>query len=127
MSSKHNTLEKYGVLSTTKSGATLELRKVSWYNREAKLDIRSWEGEELARSSSKLTMTDEEAYNLYLLLDKYFNPDGQEQTNIAPTEQELIPSPPKMQGFGSLDSLSELPDLEDLDLVISSEKTIWDD
>ncbi|MGP1577087.1 MAG: YdbC family protein [Treponema sp.] len=35
-------IEKYGVLSTSKSGWTTELNSVSWNGRAAKFDIRSW-------------------------------------------------------------------------------------
>ena len=34
--------QKYGVLSTSKSGWTMELNSVAWNKRDPKYDLRSW-------------------------------------------------------------------------------------
>lgn len=51
--------EKLGVLSTAKSGWTLELNKVSWGGRPAKYDIRSWAPEH-EKMGKGVTLNDEE-------------------------------------------------------------------
>lgn len=51
--------EKLGVLSTAKSGWTLELNKVSWGGRPAKYDIRSW-APEREKMGKGVTLNDEE-------------------------------------------------------------------
>ncbi|MBP1920847.1 YdbC family protein [Youngiibacter multivorans] len=39
---KYDVAAKYGVLSTSKSGWTKEVRSISWNDKEAKFDIREW-------------------------------------------------------------------------------------
>jgi len=39
---KYDVNAKYGVLSTSKSGWTKEVRSISWNDKEAKYDIREW-------------------------------------------------------------------------------------
>ena len=51
--------EKLGVLSTAKSGWTLELNKVSWGGRPAKYDIRSWAPEH-EKMGKGVTLNNEE-------------------------------------------------------------------
>ncbi len=61
--------QKYGVLSTSKSGWTLELNAVSWNGRQPKFDIRSWSpGHE--KMGKGITLTTEEVGALKTLLEK---------------------------------------------------------
>jgi hypothetical protein len=39
---KYEVTAKYGVLSTSKSGWTKEVRSISWNDKEEKYDIREW-------------------------------------------------------------------------------------
>lgn len=55
--------EQIAVLSTSKSGWTLELNKVSWGGRPAKYDLRSWAPEH-QKIGKGITLTDEEIKNL---------------------------------------------------------------
>ena len=129
---KYNILEKIGIISTARNGSTLELRRVSWFGKDAKLDIRSWNGNELAKSSAKLTLTEEEAKELYNILGKiyntsYTNQDINNNNNIKGFgDSKRIPT----SDLNSLDlnleiDESELGDLSK-DLVIAPTKTPWD-
>ncbi len=51
--------EKIKVLSTSKSGWTLELNKVSWSGRPAKFDLRSWAPDH-QKMGKGVTLSDEE-------------------------------------------------------------------
>jgi hypothetical protein len=64
---KYTITEKIGVLSTSKTGWTKELNKVSWNDRDPKYDIREWspDHEKMAKG---LTLSDEEATTLLQLL-----------------------------------------------------------
>lgn len=55
--------EQITVLSTSKSGWTLELNKVSWGGRPAKYDLRSWAPEH-QKMGKGVTLTDEEIKKL---------------------------------------------------------------
>lgn len=51
--------EQLKVISTSKSGWTLELNKVSWGGRPAKFDLRSWAPDH-QKMGKGITLTDEE-------------------------------------------------------------------
>lgn len=51
--------EQIGVLSTAKTGWTLELNKVSWGGRPAKYDLRSWSPDH-AKMGKGVTLSDDE-------------------------------------------------------------------
>lgn len=74
--------QKYGVIRENNDGSTLELRKVSWYNKEPKLDIRNWNGDSLAKADSKLLLTESDAKALYNILHTMFGES--EQTTSIP-------------------------------------------
>lgn len=59
--------EKIGELSTSKSGWTLELNKVSWGGRPAKFDLRSWSPDH-QKMGKGVTLTDEEVQKLGALI-----------------------------------------------------------
>ncbi len=61
--------EKYGVLSTAKSGWTLELNAVSWNGRPSKFDIRSWSPDH-EKMGKGVTLTAEDMAALKALLEK---------------------------------------------------------
>ncbi|MCI6316554.1 MAG: PC4/YdbC family ssDNA-binding protein, partial [Spirochaetia bacterium] len=50
--------EQLKVISTSKSGWTLELNKVSWGGRPAKYDLRSWAPDH-QKMGKGITLTDE--------------------------------------------------------------------
>ncbi|MBQ1949347.1 MAG: YdbC family protein [Treponema sp.] len=60
--------EKIAVLSTSKTGWTLELNKVSWGGRPAKYDLRSWAPEH-QKMGKGVTLTDEELKTLKATLN----------------------------------------------------------
>lgn len=51
--------EQLKMISTSKSGWTLELNKVSWGGRPAKYDLRSWAPDH-QKMGKGITLTDEE-------------------------------------------------------------------
>lgn len=60
-------VEKIGVLSTSKTGWTTELNKVSWGGRPAKFDIRSWAPDHV-KMGKGITLTDDEVKALSEIL-----------------------------------------------------------
>lgn len=62
-----NITEKFGVLSESKSGWTMELNTVSWGGRPAKYDIRSWSPDH-QKMGKGVTLTAEELVALKKLL-----------------------------------------------------------
>lgn len=62
-------VEELGVISTSNSGWTKELNKVSWNGGTAKFDLRDWE-EGREHMSKGITLFTDEAEKLYELLGK---------------------------------------------------------
>ena len=60
--------QKYGVLSTSKSGWTMELNSVAWNGRSPKYDLRSWSPDH-EKMGKGVTLTTEEVTALKALLD----------------------------------------------------------
>ncbi len=61
--------EQLKVISTSKSGWTLELNKVSWGGRPAKYDLRSWTPDH-QKMGKGITLTDEELEALKTALNE---------------------------------------------------------
>lgn len=61
--------EQLKVISTSKSGWTLELNKVSWGGRPAKYDLRSWSPDH-QKMGKGITLTDEELEALKTALNE---------------------------------------------------------
>ena len=61
--------EQLKVISTSKSGWTLELNKVSWGGRPAKYDLRSWAPDH-QKMGKGITLTDEELEALKIALNE---------------------------------------------------------
>lgn len=61
--------EQLKVISTSKSGWTLELNKVSWGGRPAKYDLRSWAPDH-QKMGKGITLTDEELEALKTALNE---------------------------------------------------------
>ena len=68
---KYEILENLGVISTNKNGWSREVNIVAWGENPPKLDIREWSPDH-TKMSKGITLTREEAENIYMLLDKYF-------------------------------------------------------
>ncbi len=66
---RYEIVEHFGVLSTNNKGWSKELNLVEWNGRPAKLDLREWEPGH-SKMSKGVTMTVEEAFELYDLLQK---------------------------------------------------------
>jgi len=60
-------VERFGVLSESKGGWTMELNTVSWGGRPAKFDIRSWSPDH-QKMGKGVTLTKEEVIELKKLL-----------------------------------------------------------
>ena len=66
---KYEIVEHFGVISTNNKGWSKELNLVEWNGRPAKLDLREWEPGH-SKMSKGVTLTAEEAFELYDLLQK---------------------------------------------------------
>ena len=64
----HEITQKFGVLSTSKSGWTLELNAVSWNGRSPKFDLRSWSPDH-EKMGKGITLTEAELAVLKTLLN----------------------------------------------------------
>lgn len=77
-------IQHFGVLATETSGWTKELNLVSWNEREAKYDIRSWAPDK-KKMGRGITMTDVECGALRSLLNTRFPQAPRvSQENIPP-------------------------------------------
>ncbi|WP_053943385.1 YdbC family protein [Kallipyga gabonensis] len=68
---KYDLVERLGVLSTDAKGWTKEINLVSWNERPAKYDMRSWNPDH-TRMSKGITFTEEEAQVLLTILQDEF-------------------------------------------------------
>lgn len=68
---KYEITEELGILSEKSSGWTKELNRISWNGGAAKFDIRDWAPEH-EKMGKGVTLTDEEAKQLYKRLGEYF-------------------------------------------------------
>lgn len=64
--------ERIGIISENKNGWTKELNLVSWNDNNPKYDIRDWNPTH-DKMSRGITLTEEEAYELSILLTGEFN------------------------------------------------------
>lgn len=64
--------EHIGIISENKNGWTKELNLVSWNDNDPKYDIRDWNPTH-DKMSRGITLTEEEAYELSILLTGEFN------------------------------------------------------
>lgn len=62
--------QKLGVLSENERGYTKEANVISWNDGPQKLDLREWSPEHRARKG--ISLNDNEARTLYLILDKIY-------------------------------------------------------
>lgn len=63
--------EHIGIISENKNGWTKELNLVSWNDNEPKYDIRDWNPTH-DKMSRGITLTEEEAYELSIILSGEF-------------------------------------------------------
>ena len=68
---KYEITDELGVLSEKSSGWTKELNRISWNGGAAKFDIRDWAPEH-EKMGKGVTLTEEEAKQLYKRLGEYF-------------------------------------------------------
>ena len=66
---KYEIINHIGIISTSSSGWTVELNRVSWNGKEPKYDIRSWSPDH-SKMGKGITLTDEEILALDALLTK---------------------------------------------------------
>lgn len=64
---KFEITEHIGILSEGSKGWTKEINKVSWNDRDSKIDIREWSPDH-TKMGKGITLTDEEAQKLKELL-----------------------------------------------------------
>ncbi|MFI3257629.1 MAG: PC4/YdbC family ssDNA-binding protein [Spirochaetales bacterium] len=70
-----NIEKEFGVLSTSKSGWQTKLCLVSWGNRDAKYDLRSW-SPDMAKMSKGISLTAEELTSLKNILNSLTLPEA---------------------------------------------------
>lgn len=63
--------EHIGIISESKNGWTKELNLVSWNDNDPKYDIRDWDPKH-EKMSRGITLTEEEAYELSIMLSGEF-------------------------------------------------------
>jgi len=66
---KFEIINQIGTISTSASGWSIELNRVSWNGNEPKYDIRSWSPDH-TKMGKGITLTEEELVFLTALLDK---------------------------------------------------------
>ena len=66
---KFEIINQIGVISTSTSGWSVELNRVSWNGNEPKYDIRSWSPDH-TKMGRGITLSEEELVSLTALLDK---------------------------------------------------------
>lgn len=64
-------VEDYGTLADHGRSMTKHFAKVKWFNNEEKFDIRPWSSD-MEKYGKGITLNEDEAYELYLLLKKEF-------------------------------------------------------
>ncbi|GAK30088.1 hypothetical protein WOSG25_011850 [Weissella oryzae SG25] len=103
---KYEILEKFGVLSTSKSGWNLELNFVQWGEAKPKFDLRSWSADH-SKMGKGLTLTHDDLVNLNKLTEQIlaFEQGGQGQVNSGtnpPVETSQSPEVDDDNEFGVL-------------------------
>jgi hypothetical protein len=66
---KYEIINKIGTISTSTTGWSVELNRVSWNGNEPKYDLRSWSSDH-TKMSKGITLSEEELIALAALLDK---------------------------------------------------------
>lgn len=66
---KYEIINQIGIISTTSSGWSVELNRVSWNGNEPKYDLRSWSPDH-KKMGKGITLTDDEIVSLADLLNK---------------------------------------------------------
>lgn len=66
---KFEVINQIGVLSTSTSGWTTELNRISWNGNEPKYDLRAWSPDH-AKMGKGITLSDDEIIALADLLDQ---------------------------------------------------------
>ena len=66
---KFEIINKIGVISTTTSGWTLELNRISWNGNEPKYDIRTWSPDHI-KMGKGITLSEKDLISLADLLKK---------------------------------------------------------
>lgn len=88
---KYDILEKFGVLSTSKSGWELQLNFVQWGQNTPKFDLRTWSPDN-AKMGKGLTLTHDEIVALHNILGDILaveNQSGTEAPAIAADEDDF--------------------------------------
>jgi hypothetical protein len=76
---KYDILEKFGVLSTSKSGWELQLNFVQWGENTPKFDIRTWAPDN-QKMGKGITLTHDEVVKLHDLLGAILAEEGAKPT-----------------------------------------------
>lgn len=80
---KYDVLEKFGVLSTSKSGWEMRLNFVQWGDNTPKFDLRTWspDGSKMGKG---LTLTHDEIVKLYEVLGEVLAVENGAQAPVKP-------------------------------------------
>lgn len=95
---KYEILEKFGVLSTSKSGWNLELNFVQWGEAKPKFDLRSWSADH-SKMGKGLTLTHDDLVNLNKLTEQIlaFEQDGPGQANLGTAQAVEVEVPQSLE------------------------------
>lgn len=77
---KFEIIEKFGILSTSKSGWNLELNLVQWGDNQPKFDLRSWSSDH-SKMGKGVGLTHDELKQLQQVLQNVL---GAENQNVTP-------------------------------------------
>ena len=66
---KYEIINQVGIVSTTASGWSIELNRISWNGNEPKYDLRSWSPDH-TKMGKGITLSDSDLIALTALLDK---------------------------------------------------------
>ena len=66
---KYEIINQIGIISTTSSGWSVELNRVSWNGNEPKYDLRSWSPDH-TKMGKGITLTDDDIVSLANLLNR---------------------------------------------------------
>ena len=101
---KYEILEKFGTLSTSKSGWELQLNFVQWGENKPKFDLRTWSPDN-QKMGKGLTLSHEELVTLHGLLDQVLAPE------LKTASPEMADNDQILDDSQSLSGLQRLQDL----------------
>lgn len=104
---KFDILEKFGTLSTSKSGWELQLNFVQWGDNQPKFDLRTWSPDN-QKMGKGLTLTHDEIVQLHELLGQVLAPESAPlMTIVESSDDDTDVTDASSLGFMRLDDVSD--------------------